>query len=147
MNNKTVFKNMQSGFTLIELMIVVAIIGILAAIAVTQYQRFIAKAQVAEALNLLGGAKAVIEFEATQTAVFPDDAKLSDWGIKKSGIYVKEIKADVATKRITATFRADNISGLIKDKTIVFELLDDLSWSCRKTPSTVEDSLMPVACN
>ena len=49
--------NAQKGFTLIELMIVVAIIGILAAIAIPAYQNYIARAQATEAINLLGGLK------------------------------------------------------------------------------------------
>ncbi|WP_182406104.1 prepilin-type N-terminal cleavage/methylation domain-containing protein [Psychrobacter sp. GP33] len=52
--------NAQKGFTLIELMIVIAIIGILAAIAIPQYQNYIAKAQVAEAFTLAGGLKTTI---------------------------------------------------------------------------------------
>ncbi|MBS0601627.1 MAG: prepilin-type N-terminal cleavage/methylation domain-containing protein, partial [Proteobacteria bacterium] len=50
----------QQGFTLIELMIVVAIIGILAAIAIPAYQDYTARAQVSEAINLSGGLKATI---------------------------------------------------------------------------------------
>ncbi len=54
-------KTMQKGFTLIELMIVVAIIGILAAVAIPQYQNYIAKSQVSRAMSEAGGLKTVVE--------------------------------------------------------------------------------------
>ena len=65
------------GFTLIELMIVVAIIAILAAIAISQYQDYVIRAQVAEAASLASGVKsAVVEFY-TRTGRFPVSACLS----------------------------------------------------------------------
>ncbi|MCP5092796.1 MAG: pilin [Gammaproteobacteria bacterium] len=61
----------QQGFTLIELMIVVAIIGILAAIAIPAYQDYTIRAQVSEGLNLAGGAKAAISEFTMDSGNFP----------------------------------------------------------------------------
>ena len=147
MATNTIKNKQQTGFTLIELMIVVAIIGILASIATAQYQRFIAKAQVSEAASLLGGAKSVIEFEAAQNGTFPATASLADVGIKTSGKYIQEITSNDADKTLTAIFKSNNTSALLHGKTIVFQRSSEGAWTCKITPSTIPNNLLPKVCD
>ncbi|HEY4644760.1 MAG TPA: pilin [Steroidobacteraceae bacterium] len=76
-------KTVQKGFTLIELMIVVAIIGILAAIAIPAYQDYTIRSQVTEGLNLAGAIKAAVAETFAQTGTWP--TTLTELGIVDSG--------------------------------------------------------------
>lgn len=71
-------KKVQQGFTLIELMIVVAIIGILAAIAIPAYQDYTQRAQVGEAFAMVSGAKTAIAEFAQTNGAYPDATALGD---------------------------------------------------------------------
>ena len=71
MNRRSIARNVQKGFTLIELMIVVAIIGILAAVALPAYQDYTARAQVSEAFTMTSGAKATIAEYGQTNGAYP----------------------------------------------------------------------------
>ena len=98
-------KSIQKGFTLIELMIVIAIIGILAAIAIPAYQDYTIRAQVTEGLNLASDLKAGVGEVYAQTGTFTGIG-LAQVGVSgantKSGKYVTGI--DVVNGIITITY-------------------------------------------
>lgn len=107
-------KQVQQGFTLIELMIVVAIIGILAAVAVPAYSDYTAKAQVAEAVNLLDGAKTDIVQSMGQDGTCANP-------VVGSGTFVASVTAS-ATGSVctaTATMKATGVATPLVSKTVI----------------------------
>src|SRR6202142_1670148 len=96
-------KTMQKGFTLIELMIVIAIIGILAAIAIPAYQNYTIRAQVSEGLSLADGYKTSIsEYYANYGTMPPTAAAVTNVGAAANGKYVSGIT--VGTGSITVAY-------------------------------------------
>lgn len=141
-------KKLQKGFTLIELMIVVAIIGILAAVAIPAYQDYIARAQVSEAVTLLGGAKTpMAEFYADNGA-WP--ANVTTVVPNISGTYVGSITQSAASttalaQTLTATMKATGVNSGIAGKTLTMATTDGgNTWTC--DGGTLEDKYLPGAC-
>ncbi|ENW1683632.1 pilin, partial [Neisseria gonorrhoeae] len=107
---------LQKGFTLIELMIVIAIVGILAAVALPAYQDYTARAQVSEAILLAEGQKSAVTEYYLNHGEWPENNTSA--GVASSdkikGKYVKEV--EVAKGVVTATMKSDGVNKEIKDK-------------------------------
>ncbi|MDD4946212.1 MAG: pilin [Gallionella sp.] len=112
-------KNVQKGFTLIELMIVVAIIGILAAVAIPAYQDYTAKAQASEAFVLLDGLKSSISDTVGQDPSATGCAIPA--GAVTAGKYVATITAAWGAPNcdLTATYKAAGVATPLQGTTVI----------------------------
>ena len=141
-------KKVQQGFTLIELMIVVAIIGILAAIAIPAYQDYTARAQVSEALNLSAGLKSTIVEIYNQEGSF-DNADSGSNGLPAStavkGDYVNSVSVNNGV--ITATMKSSDVAAPIAGKTLIMSPVTSagaITWVCNK--GNLDDKYLPANC-
>ena len=137
-------KQLQKGFTLIELMIVVAIIGILAAVAIPAYQDYIAKAQASEAFVLLDGLKTPIAEAFSQD---PATACAAPAGAVTTGKYVAAIAfAGTATTCVmTATYAAVGVNTKLIGTNVV--LTFNAPTGAFTCVSTLPAAVKPKSCN
>jgi len=151
----------QHGFTLIELMLVITIVGLLAAIAIPAYQDYTGRAQVTEAFYLAGAQKqAVTEYHANHGS-FPannSDAGVAD-PLKITGNHVKSvtIETDSGSAIIIAEMKDEKVSNTIKGKKLILKGETTVSgigtggsytWMCSPNTSgtTIENKYLPATC-
>lgn len=138
----------QQGFTLIELMIVVAIIGILAAIAIPAYQDYTIRAQVSEGLNLTGACKAAVTEFYQDTGGFPTDNATAGLAAATeiTGKYTTQVAVG-AGGVCAATYGKEantNIAGAVLSMT-PFDNAGSISWDCTGAAPLV-NKWLPAAC-
>jgi len=140
-------KTVQKGFTLIELMIVVAIIGILAAIAIPAYQTYMIRAQIAEGLNLVAPLKqALVEFHKN-SGTYPANNEEAALQIATSytGNYVSSVSVSGDTISI---LYGNNANGEISGWTVSVIAQDNAgstSWICQ-SGGNIPIKYLPPSC-
>ena len=146
-------KRTQQGFTLIELMIVVAIIGILAAIAIPAYQDYTIRAQVSEGLSLADGAKTAMAEYYNNYGRFPStnqSAGLSP-AASISGNYVSGVNVATTKGQITVTYSGPKVNSAINNDTLVLSASTagggSVAWTCKAGSSNgVPGKYLPSSC-
>ena len=150
--------SLQNGFTLIELMIVIAIIGVLAAVAVPAYQDYIAKAQMTEGMSIAEAVKSEVSLAFANDKVCPANASAAASGANIAlstdikGKYVLSVTTagtatDTGGCTVTSQFNSTGVNSKLSGKKMQFKLTQSsagtASWACE---SNLDQSVIPKTC-
>jgi type IV pilus assembly protein PilA len=143
-------KRVQQGFTLIELMIVVAIVGILAAIALPAYQDYIARSKVTEVMAALGAAKTSVSEYASSQGVVPPDQPTAGIALGANAKYMSALTYTTGSP-VKIEAKIQNVNGSLDTQNLTFSGTlntadNTMTWSCGVGGGTGNYKYVPANC-
>jgi len=144
-------RQVQKGFTLIELMIVVAIIGILAAVALPAYQDYTVRAKMSEVIGLAAAAKtSMSEYYVSMGEMAADGTAAGVNTNPLQSTYVSAIAyVQSSTNVATIAFTAQNLHADVDGEDLVFEgtgTSNGVQWVCNTVDTTIPSKFLPANC-